>query len=82
MPTKTKIGKVECREAFVGVIGARPPEYRTAIVRDRHTGQLAEVVPTSFRRSTATRAFPTSSGAASRSRATIPPRPSGRASSF
>jgi hypothetical protein len=41
--TKTTIGKVECREAFVGVIGARPPEFRTAIVRDRHTGQLAEV---------------------------------------
>jgi hypothetical protein len=47
MPTtKSKIGKVECREAFVGVIGARPPEWRTALVRDRHSGQLAEVTLT------------------------------------
>jgi hypothetical protein len=44
--TKTKIGKVECREAFVGVIGARPPEWRKTLVRDRHSGQLAEVTLT------------------------------------
>jgi hypothetical protein len=44
MTTSTKkVGKVECREAFVGTIGARPPEWQKALVRDRHSGQLAEV---------------------------------------
>lgn len=41
--TKPKIRKLECREAFVGVIGARPPEWRKALVRDDRTGQIAEV---------------------------------------
>lgn len=45
MPTTTTKW-VEAREAFVWVQGARPPEYRTAIMRDRHSGQLAEVALT------------------------------------
>jgi hypothetical protein len=41
--TKTKRKKVECRETCVVIVGARPPEYRKVIVRDRHSGMLAEV---------------------------------------
>jgi hypothetical protein len=41
--TREAMRKVEAVEACVVVVGARPPEYRTAIVRDRHTGKLAEV---------------------------------------
>lgn len=43
MATKAKTGKVKAREACVVVVGARPPEFRKVIVRDRHTGLLAEV---------------------------------------
>jgi hypothetical protein len=31
------------REAVCVIVGARPKVYETAIVRDRHTGQLQEV---------------------------------------
>jgi hypothetical protein len=41
--TKSKVGKVAAREAVVGVVGARPPIFRTTIVRNRHTGKLVEV---------------------------------------
>ncbi len=34
---------MEATETFVFVLGARPKEWRKVIVRDRHTGQLAEV---------------------------------------
>jgi hypothetical protein len=34
---------LQCTTAFAWNRGARPPEWRKAIVRDRHTGQLAEV---------------------------------------
>jgi hypothetical protein len=41
MATKTEVGKVECLETFIVTLGARPVEWRKAIVWDRHTGQLA-----------------------------------------
>jgi hypothetical protein len=34
---------MQAREAVVITVGARAPVYRTAIVRNRHTGQLDEV---------------------------------------
>ena len=34
---------MQCTEAFVWEDGGKPPIYRTVIVRDRHTGRLAEV---------------------------------------
>jgi hypothetical protein len=40
---KTKVGKVEAREAVVVTVGARPVIYEKRIVRDRHTGKLAEI---------------------------------------
>jgi hypothetical protein len=43
MATSTKRKKVQAREACVVIVGARAPVYRTVIVRDRHTGKLAEV---------------------------------------
>jgi hypothetical protein len=45
MATKTSTEPVwlQAREAVVITVGARPPVYETAIVRNRHTGQLAEV---------------------------------------
>lgn len=48
MATKAKVGKVECLETFIVTLGARPVEWRKAIVRDRHTGQLAEVNLTEY----------------------------------
>jgi len=36
-------GTVKAKEAIVIVVGARPPVYEKRIVRDRHTGKLAEV---------------------------------------
>jgi hypothetical protein len=42
MATKAP-SKVKAREAIVVVVGARPPVYKTALVRNRHTGLLAEV---------------------------------------
>jgi hypothetical protein len=41
MATKAA-SKVKAKEAVV-VVGARPPVYKTATVRNRHTGLLAEV---------------------------------------
>jgi hypothetical protein len=41
MPTKTK--KVQAREACVVTVGARPVVYEKRIVRDRHSGKLAEI---------------------------------------
>jgi hypothetical protein len=43
MATTSKAKKVKARHAVVVVVGARPPVYQTRIVRDRHTGLLAEV---------------------------------------
>jgi len=43
MATKAKVGKVECLETVCITLGAKPPVFQKAIVRDRHTGQLAEV---------------------------------------
>lgn len=44
MSTKTKAReKLEAREAVVIVVGARPVEWQRRIVRDRHTGKLAEI---------------------------------------
>jgi hypothetical protein len=34
---------VQARETMCVIVGARAPVYKTAVVRDRHTGQLAEV---------------------------------------
>ena len=34
---------MEATQTFVFVLGARPPEWRKIVVRDRHTGKLAEV---------------------------------------
>lgn len=42
MPT-TKTKWAEARKAVVVTVGARPPIFRTTIVRNRHTGKLAEV---------------------------------------
>ena len=39
---------LEATETFLFVLGARAPEYRIAVVRDRHTGRLAEVPLTEF----------------------------------
>lgn len=38
-----KSGWLEATETFVAVFDARPKKYRMVIVRDRHTGKLAEV---------------------------------------
>jgi hypothetical protein len=43
MPTKTKPRRVKAREACVITVGARPIEYEKRIVRDNHTGKLAEI---------------------------------------
>jgi hypothetical protein len=41
---KTKeAGKVKAREACVITVGAKPIIYEKRIVRDRHTGKLAEI---------------------------------------
>jgi hypothetical protein len=42
MATKA-LSKVKAREAVVVVVGARPPVYKTALVRNRHTGLVEEV---------------------------------------
>jgi hypothetical protein len=39
---------LQAREAVVVIVGARPPIFETAIVRDRHTGRLAEVPLTEY----------------------------------
>jgi hypothetical protein len=44
MPASEKKPRwLQAREAVVVIVGARAPVYRTVIVRDRKTGQLAEV---------------------------------------
>jgi hypothetical protein len=43
MSTETKVGKVRAKDACVVVVGARPLIYQRRIVRDRHTGRLAEI---------------------------------------
>jgi hypothetical protein len=44
MATKNKpSGKVKAREACVITVGARPIRYQNRIVRDRHTGKLADI---------------------------------------
>jgi hypothetical protein len=43
MATTTKPQMMIAKEACVIVVGARPIQYRTHIVRDRHTGKLAEI---------------------------------------
>ncbi len=42
MATKSP-SKVKAREAVVVVVGARSPVYKTALVRNRHTGLVQEV---------------------------------------
>jgi hypothetical protein len=42
MATKTR-EKMRAKQAVVVVVGARPIEYQKRIVRDRHTGKLAEI---------------------------------------
>lgn len=42
MSTKTR-EKMRAKQACVVVVGARPIEYQKRIVRDRHTGKLAEI---------------------------------------
>ena len=41
--TTTKPKMMQANEACVVTVGARPIEYQKRIVRDRHTGKLAEV---------------------------------------
>ena len=41
--TTTSTGWMAAKLSFVWVEGASPPVYKTSIVRDRHTGRLAEV---------------------------------------
>lgn len=41
--TKTKTDMVVTKEACVITVGARPIEWQRRIVRDRHTGKLAEI---------------------------------------
>lgn len=45
MTTKTSTNPeyVMAREAVCVIVGARAPVYRTAVVRDRHSGRLVEV---------------------------------------
>ena len=46
--TEEKPRWLQAREAVHVVVGARAPVYEVATVRDRHTGQLAEVPLTEF----------------------------------
>jgi hypothetical protein len=48
MATTTKTDWLMAREAVVVTVGARAPVYRTTIVRDRHSGKLAEVPLTEY----------------------------------
>jgi hypothetical protein len=41
--SKETPGEMKALDAFVLCIGAKAPVYRTAVVRDRHSGRLAEV---------------------------------------
>ena len=41
--TKEKVGRVRAIHACVVTVGARPPVYETAIVRNNRTGRYAEV---------------------------------------
>jgi hypothetical protein len=43
MATATKPKMMVARDAVVVVVGASPIEYEKRIVRDRHTGKLAEI---------------------------------------
>jgi hypothetical protein len=43
MATKTSEKKVQAKLACVITVGAKPIEYQKRIVRDRHTGKLAEI---------------------------------------
>lgn len=46
--TSTDTGWMEATETFLFVLDAKQPEYRVEVVRDRHTGQLAEVPLTEY----------------------------------
>jgi hypothetical protein len=46
--TDTSTGWMEATETFLFVLDARPPEYQVEVVRDRHTGRLAEVPLTEY----------------------------------
>jgi hypothetical protein len=48
MTTKEKPRWLQAREAVCVIVGARSPTYQTAVVRDRHTGKLAEVPLTEY----------------------------------
>jgi hypothetical protein len=46
MATKTEAAprvKMKAKQAIIVCVGARPIEYQRRIVRDRHTGKLAEI---------------------------------------
>lgn len=43
MASSTKPKMMIAKEACVIVVGASPIEYERRIVRDRHTGKLAEI---------------------------------------
>jgi hypothetical protein len=46
--TEEKPRWLQAREAVCVIVGARAPVYETAIVKDRHTGRLAEVPLTEY----------------------------------
>jgi hypothetical protein len=48
MATTKPSGKVKANVAVGVIVDAKPPVYRTTIVRDRHTGKLVEVALTEF----------------------------------
>jgi hypothetical protein len=43
MATKTKPSKVKAKQACVITVGARPIVWEKRVVRDNHTGKLAEI---------------------------------------
>jgi hypothetical protein len=72
MATKTR-EKMRAREACVVTVGARPIVYEKRIVRDRHTGRLAEIdVHELPPVDPGNRVFPTSSRRMRKSGAIIP----------
>jgi hypothetical protein len=48
MAAKTEPRWMQAREAVVVTVGSRNPVWQTAVVRDRHTGRLAEVPLTEY----------------------------------
>jgi hypothetical protein len=57
--------RLQAKEAIVVVVGARPIEYQKRIVRDRHSGKLAEIDLHEFppwMRATRARPLPSSAG--------------------